>query len=232
MNIIKNFRNFKNLIINSWKGNSLCRSFQLEYVKKQNISGSIIEFGNDSLEKSFIKHLNKKKIHLSQKNIFFSDIKKSKDIRYIELDLEKKNFIKKKFNNVLIFNVFEHVFNTGNALSEIKKIMYKNSTIYISTPFLYRYHGAPDDYLRFTKSYWSKILKKNGFKILESKNYGSGPFMASYSMLFDYFKKIYFINPFLLTTAIVLDKLLSIFQKTKMSNLYCICVILKAKRND
>lgn len=229
MNIIKNFLN---LIVNSIKGNSLCRSFQLEYIKSQKITGSIVEFGNNNFNNSFVKFLNNRNLYPSKQNIFFSDIKKFKNKNYIKLNLEKKNFIKKKFNNVLIFNVLEHVLNTENALNEIKKIMHKNSIIYISTPFLYRYHGAPDDYFRFTKSYWNSILKEKGFKILESKNYGSGPFMASYSMLFDYFKKTYFLNPFFLISAITLDKILSIFQKTRMSNLYSICVILKAKRND
>ena len=52
-----------------------------------------------------------------------------------------------------------------------------------STPFLYRVHGAPKDYNRYTKQYLQKILKENNFKEIKIKELGIGPFLACISLI-------------------------------------------------
>ena len=83
--------------------------------------------------------------------------------------MEKKNNFKKKFDNIIIFNVLEHIYNEKNALRELNKILKKNGKIYISTPFLYRYHEAPEDYKRYTITYFEKVLKEKKFKSIIKK---------------------------------------------------------------
>jgi hypothetical protein len=97
---------------------------------------------------------------------------------------------------------------------------------------LYRFHGAPDDYSRYTCQYLQKKIEKNGFKILNCRNFGTGPFMASYSMLFDYLKFIPLLPVFIIFLFMMIDFFLSLFQKTPMSKIYPICIILEAQLKD
>ena len=107
--------------------------------------------------------------------------------------------------------------------------MKKNSMMIGSTPFLYRYHNAPSDYLRFTKPYLEIFFKKD-FKILNIKNLGFGPFCLSYSFLSDFTKKIPFLNILLFTIAFILDLLLSFFVRYKLEDIYPIAIFFRLKK--
>ena len=54
----------------------------------------------------------------------------------------------------------EHLINPYNANKEIYKIMKRKGVLIGSTPFLYRFHAAPSDYLRFTKPFLTIFFKK------------------------------------------------------------------------
>ena len=83
------------------------------------------------------------------------------------------NFIIKAF--IIIFNVLEHISNLDYSIKNLYSLLKKNGKIIGSTPFLYRVHGAPKDYNRFTKQYLQKILKENNFKNIKIKELGIGP---------------------------------------------------------
>ena len=219
------FKIFIEFIVGTLKLQSICRIYQLYHFKKIFFKEKTLEFGEEELKKSFLQFSN-----LNKKDIFFSNNLNSNKNNFIKIDLEKKNKIKKKFKNVVILNVLEHVFDTNNAILEIRKLLKKDGNLIISTPFIYRYHGAPDDYNRYTMSYLEKILKLNKFKLTKKIECGTGPFLASYSLIFDYIKRIPILPIPILIFSLMLDKFLSLFQKTKMSSLYPVCIFIIAKK--
>jgi SAM-dependent methyltransferase len=224
MNCIKVYIEF---IRGTLKSYSICRIYQLYYFKKIFFKEEALEFGEEELKKSFLYFSN-----LKDKKIFFSNNFNSKKKNFIRINLEKKNKTKKKFKNIVIFNVLEHIFDTNNAILEIKKMLKKNGNIVLSTPFIYRYHGAPNDYNRYTMSYLEKILILNKFKLTKKINCGTGPFLAGYSLIFDYVKRFPLLPIPILISSLILDKFLSLFQKTKMNSLYPICIFIIAKKID
>jgi len=207
------------------KGYSPCKIYQIEEFKKLKLKKKIIEFGTNYYEESFTKLIRNR-----SKQIFFSNIKKNNNKNYIQINLEKKNKINKKFENAIVFNVLEHVYDNGNALDQIKKILKKDGIIYISTPFIYRYHKATEDYNRYTIPYFEKILKEKNFKIIEKKNLGEGPFIASYSLLHDYLKRIPLISYPIVIICYLFDKILSLFHKKNIKKFYPICILIIAKK--
>lgn len=221
MNIFKKTLFFLEL---SLKGKSICRSYQIFYLKKINLKGKSIDFGTSNFRDSSYNFVNS-----SQTNFISNKLNLKKD-NYLKLDLNRKNFVKTFFDNLIIFNVLEHVYNIQNSINELKKLMKKNSTIFISTPFIYRFHAAPEDFYRFTKNFWIQSLRDHRFRSIKVNNFGTGPFMSCYSMIFDYLKFTVVIPPILLSIAVFFDFILSIFQKTEMSDLYPICIILEAKK--
>jgi len=205
---------------------SICRIYQIINLNKIIFFGNIIEFGVNNFENSFFK---KRKFY---NKLHITDQINSNESRYIKIDLQKNNNIKKKFSNAIVFNVLEHVIDFDKAIDEIKKILKKKGKIFLSTPFLYRYHEAPDDFSRYTSQYLKKKIEKKGFKILKCRNFGTGPFMVSYSMLFDYFKFIPLLPVLIIFLFMMIDFFLSLFQKTAMSKIYPICIILEAQRKN
>ena len=213
------------LIKYSAKGFSVCKTYQIIELKKQNIKNEVIEFGTTNYKESLIKYISNK-----PKKIFFSNLFNLKSKNYFCINLEKNNKIKKKFKNILAFNILEHIHNDSYAIDELKKLLKKKGKLYISTPFLYRYHQAPKDYKRYTIEYFEKILKNKNFRIKKKISLGTGPFLASYSLLYDYLKKIPLITYPIITICFLLDNFLMFFHKNKTDILYPICIIIVAEK--
>ena len=224
MNFINNIKFLFKFLNYSSKEFSPCKIYQIEQLKKLKIEKKIIEFGTYDYNSSFTKFIRSS----SDKN-FFSNLTKFKKKNYIQFNLEKKNNLNKKFDNIIIFNVLEHIHNDLKAIQELKKILNKNGKLIISTPFIYRYHEAPEDYKRYTTSYFERLLKEMNFKIIKSKYLGEGPFIASYSLFFDYLKKIPFITYPIIILCYLFDKILSLFHKTSINKIYPICILIIAK---
>ena len=225
MSFIENIKILVELIKYTARGFSICKSFQILELKKQDIRDEIIEFGTINYEESLIKYIPKK-----PKKIYFSNLFNLKLKNYFCLNLEKKNKIKKKFKNILAFNILEHIHNDSHALDELKKLLKKKGKLIISTPFLYRYHNAPKDYKRYTADYFEKILKDKKFKIRKKLSFGTGPFLASYSLMFDYLSKIPLISYPLIIICFLLDHFLMIFHKNKTTVFYPICILIIAEK--
>ena len=224
MNFINNIKFLFKFLSYTSKEFSPCKIYQILELEKLKINKKSIEFGTYDYKESFTKFSR----YNSDKN-FFSNLKKIKKKNYFQLNLEKKNNLNKKFDNIIIFNVLEHVHNDSKAIIELKKILNKNGKLIISTPFIYRYHEAPEDYKRYTISYFDKLLKEKNFKIIKSKYLGEGPFIASYSLFFDYLKKIPLITYPIVTFCYLMDKILSLFHKTNINKIYPICILIIAK---
>ena len=93
--------NYFNLIFSN---NSILRILQKQEFENYKLSGKCIEFGaNQKMSRNFLR----KKSH--KYTCVFSNIeKKNKD--FLVLDLEKKTNHKTKYDNIIIFNVLEHIF--------------------------------------------------------------------------------------------------------------------------
>lgn len=206
--------------------NSILRDFQNYEFNKEKIYGKCIEFGaSENYKKNFLKYNKKIKI------CHFSNYKNnSKKIIVIDLEKKNKKTLNIRYDNAIIFNVLEHLNNVDIPLKNIKHILKKNGKIFGSTPFLYRVHGAPKDHFRFTRENLSTNLKKNGFNKIIIKELGTGPFLASFSLLRGYFKYLPVIYEILLIFALLVDWALKIFVKTDLKSIYPIGYVFLAKK--
>ena len=74
-----------------------------------------------------------------------------------KVNLEKKFILKKKYENILLFNVLEHVENKDVLIKSIYKSLKKGGRLELFVPFMYRFHGDPNDYYRFTHLYLKRF---------------------------------------------------------------------------
>jgi len=214
------------IIILLFQNCSPLRIYQIIECNNFFLNGKSLEFGASvKYEKNFSSFVKgKSKFHYSNLDNF-----KNKEI--IPLDLTKKLKIKSsKYDNILVFNVFEHINDHSITFKEIKRILKKNGNLLASTPFLYQVHGAPRDYFRFTKDFFLEKLKKNGFKKIEIKCLGYGPFVACFSIIHSYIKYLPLITHIILFMCYLVDFILQLFVKTKLNEIYPIGIFLIAKK--
>ena len=132
----------------------------------------------------------------------------------------KKIFLKTKYDYVIIFNVLEHLLDPNLALKNLSSICKKNGKIIGSTPFIFRVHGAPNDYSRFTKDHLVELLKSNNFKNIEIIELGTGPFLACISLLRSYLKYLPIFYQLLILLSLIFDKFIKLFIKTDPKKIY------------
>ena len=134
------------------------------------------------------------------------------------LDLEKKFKLKNNYNNILLFNVLEHIFDGKTLLNSIKKNLKKEGKLNLFVPFMFRFHSDPNDFMRPTHSYLKKILEQNGFKV-QITLIAVGPMVVILEILFKYLK----LNIFKLLFSVLfisLNKFFNYFSKD-FKNYYC-----------
>ena len=77
------------------------------------------------------------------------------------------------FDNVVAFEVLEHVFEVENAIYEINRVLKPGGGLLVSTPFMYREHEGPFDSARYTSWGINYLLGKSKFNVLrQSKTSG------------------------------------------------------------
>ena len=205
---------------------SILRIFQIIETKELFLKGKSLEFGASINYKKNFSHFSK-----GENNFHYSNIDNKKNKKIIKMDLTKKLKIKSNtYNNVLIFNVLEHINNHEIAFIEMKRILSNNGNLIGSTPFLYQVHGAPKDYFRFTKDFFFEKLKKNKFSKVEIKCLGFGPFVACFSLIQSYTKYLPLVNHVIISACYLLDFVLQLFIKTKLNEIYPIGIFFKAKK--
>jgi SAM-dependent methyltransferase len=74
---------------------------------------------------------------------------------------------------VLLFEVLEHVTETERVLSEIRRVLRRDGKLFISVPFIYPIHDAPNDYWRFTKYGLKEALVMSGFELRDIATHGN-----------------------------------------------------------
>lgn len=183
---------------------TILRNFQILKMSEVKLKGDCIEFGaNKNLNQNFFFY---SKLYKNSK-ITFSNIK-SQNKSFKIIDLTKKIIFHKHYDRIIIFNVLEHVSNLKVALKNLHKLLKKNGELIGSTPFLYRIHGAPKDYLRFTADFLYQEFRLAGFKNVKINHLGYGPFLASFSIVHGILKFFPFIYQILLLFSVIIDFIL------------------------
>lgn len=69
--------------------------------------------------------------------------------------------------------LLEHVYDPRPVLQEAYRILRPGGTLLITVPFMYPEHADPNDYGRYTASYWKKTLGSFGFTIEQLEPQGT-----------------------------------------------------------
>ncbi len=137
-------------------GASILRALEYEMVEGMNLAGRILDFGGGQ-GASYVPLL-PDGIELLSVNID----RQYNPTHIIEVGAPLP-FDEGTFDGVISFNVLEHIYDTRFVLDEMFRVLKPNGTLYMAVPFIFRVHGAPDDYSRHTPSWWRETMKRTGF---------------------------------------------------------------------
>lgn len=185
---------------------TLLRKAEYKALSKIRLSGSIIDIGGDyeSSYKKFWKNSEK----IVSLNI--SAQAKPDIVHNLEKPLPIEN---ESYNNVLLINVLEHIYNYKGLLRESARIIKKNGTLIIAVPFLFPIHPSPDDFWRFSEDALKLEISQAGFSVVSIEALGHGVFSACFvfiDRLCPYFIRVT-INRLLSIIAVFFDETFSWF---------------------
>ncbi len=72
-----------------------------------------------------------------------------------------------EFDSVFSSEVLEHVFNPGEFLSEINRVLKPGGLLLLTVPFLWDEHGQPFDFARYSSFGLRHLLEGHGFEIVK-----------------------------------------------------------------
>lgn len=81
-------------------------------------------------------------------------------------------FATDQFDVVICSELFEHVPHPPAIIREVNRVLKPGGILLITVPFLYRTHGDPYDYGRYTEQYWREQLTTAGFASVDIDHHG------------------------------------------------------------
>ena len=148
------------VLYRAWPDQSLTRQLMNEKLQSIHLYGRCLDFGGG--DNARYRTLLPGTIELYSLNI---------DAKFNPTHLIKPGeqfpFDKNYFDNIISMNTLEHIYDEKFVIEQMHHVLKPRGVLHIAVPFLYRIHGAPDDYSRHTPSWWRKTLHGAGFASVE-----------------------------------------------------------------
>ena len=88
------------------------------------------------------------------------------------MDVTNLGFSDNSFDYIFMLEVLEHVTEPSDAMSEIYRCLKPGGKLFMSTPFIFGIHDAPNDYYRYTKFGLKYLARKfQDIEIQERNSY-------------------------------------------------------------
>ena len=118
----------------------------ISFIKE--IEGTVLDIGYPNPVGNFIA----KWFNVKKENTFF--------------DLDFPNFTKKKYDNIWIFEVIEHLMNPLLFLIELKKVCTKETRIFLTYPIRPRFFWAKTHFHEYDRQRFRYMLNEAEYKII------------------------------------------------------------------
>ncbi|WP_413872568.1 class I SAM-dependent methyltransferase [Albidovulum sp.] len=147
-------------ITGRFRGLSVLRMLQYEFLCKLPISGKVLDMGGGQKAKY---------LHLLPKGLEMSSVNIDPGISPTHLVQPGQTlpFSDGSFDSVICLNTLEHIYDAPAVLSELRRVVKTGGCVHVTVPFMFRIHGHPDDYFRATPSWWREAFARAGFSALE-----------------------------------------------------------------
>lgn len=157
---------------------SLMRFLQYEQFDRLDLEGRVLDFGGGQAAK--YRHLYDK--WRANCDIHTANINEGDAPTYLLVgDFQPIDCEDDFYDVVVSLNTLEHVYKVEDWLVELRRVLKPGGQFIFTVPFMFRTHGHPSDYNRFTPAAWTRKLKEAGFSGVSVKSLYWGPYSAQAS---------------------------------------------------
>ena len=168
------------------KGKSLLRSLMNYKLKDYELKGEVVDIGG-GINPSYYQYLK-----IDKNAIIRSvDLVEGDDNRkIINLEKDPLPFNESSIDQVLLFNILEHIYNYQFLVGEARRILKEGGRAIGFVPFFINVHPDPHDFFRYTKEALELIFKEAKFKDQQIIIIGLGPFSINFNNIIFLFPRI------------------------------------------
>lgn len=149
---------------------SFLRYLEHQILERVSLRGAVIDLGAKSDDECYFSYIDTSQVA----SIDFCDIVSSSE-NVQKINLEKPFPIDSDtYDAVIHFNVLEHIYDYKNVIDESFRILRSGGESHCIIPFLWNYHGVPDDFNRFTHTALYRKFTDSGFSNVEVTPIGGG----------------------------------------------------------
>jgi len=139
---------------------STLRMLEYEALEKVQLKGTVLDIGGG--DKSKYRQSLGNEIEYSSVNI-----DPSINPTWLTKPGEKLPIENNMFDTCISLNTLEHVYDPKFLIGEILRVLKPGGCAYITVPWIFRIHAHPDDYGRYTPSWWRQTCENAGFSEME-----------------------------------------------------------------
>jgi len=152
--------------------------FYLSHIASLKPGSKVLDLGGNKIHKRGRFDIEKYPLYVTYANLVTS---KRPDIQCDAARVPTRGDL---FDAVICSELLEHVPEPALVLQEVFRVIKPGGCLLSTVPFLYRIHGDPYDYNRYTGPYWLSLLKKIGFSNILIEGQGS-----FYTVIVDFLKQ-------------------------------------------
>lgn len=154
----------------------LVDAFYLRYVPTLPPGSRVLDLGGTRIAKRGSFDIEQYNLQITYANL------SAARLPHVQADAAVLPFAPATFDAVICSELLEHVAFPLAVLYEVRAVLREGGMLLLTTPFLYRIHGDPHDYARYTDHFWRDHLQNIGFAVLSIEHQG-----MFYSVLADMF---------------------------------------------
>lgn len=161
------------------RGKSLLRTLMNLELRKFALQGKVLDVGGGTNPSYFGFFGKKEGVEVTNIDGKYRD----ESGNAIDFEKDKLPYDESVFDQVILCNVLEHIYNYKFLVLEIRRILKGGGKVIGFVPFLINYHPDPRDYFRYTKESLQNIFTEIGFSNVEIKEVGFGPFSVAFNTI-------------------------------------------------
>ncbi|MGQ9784823.1 MAG: methyltransferase domain-containing protein [Armatimonadota bacterium] len=180
----------KQLLVKLWAGETLTRA--LTEIELERLSGKMTSTNG---QKILIAGGSQ---HSGSEHVF---LKRIPDVRFVATNIDMTSrphvvadlsshwpFVDGAFDGIVSTWVLEHLRDPWMFFKEAYRVVRPEGFLIIAVPFIYREHGSPFDYWRFTDAALCHLARTTGFEYVKVTRVGGTPLISALALLWPIFR--------------------------------------------